>query len=180
VKRYFACTVVLLGCLAALRAATLERLSFDQMVAQSTSIVRGKVTGSWAAFSGPVIYTHYMVGVSERWKGTTQASVEVVVPGGTANNLRQTFAGAPELQTGSEYVLMLWTGSSGITQIIGLTQGLFSVANESGDARATRTASREQMIERSTGHGVKDETLVMRLSELRARVSGNTGASKVK
>ena len=43
---------------------------------------------------------------------------------------------------------------------------------------ATRTASREPMIERATGRPVKDETLVLRLSELRARISSNVGAAK--
>src|SRR5262245_11292073 len=114
------------------------------MISKATSIVRGKVTGSWSAFSGPVIYTHYTVQVSERFKGPAQNSVEGVVPGGVANNLRQTFAGAPELTPGSEYVLLLWTGSDGVTQIIGLTQGLFAVDKESGDPQTTRTASREQ------------------------------------
>ena len=47
-----------------LPGATLERLSLDDMIARSTTIVRGKVTASWAAFTGSVIYTHYQVQVS--------------------------------------------------------------------------------------------------------------------
>ena len=177
-KRHFACTIALICSLAGLRGATLEHLSLDEMITQSTSIVRGKITGSWAAFSGPVIYTHYTVQVSERFKGSASSNIEIVVPGGVANNLRQSFAGAPELQGGSEYILMLWTGSSGATQIIGLTQGLFSLAKEPGDPGATRAASREQMVDRVTGRNVKDQTLVMKLSELRAHISRNTGAAK--
>ncbi len=83
-----------------LQCATLERLSLDDMIARSTAIVRGKVTSSYAAFSGPVIYTHYTIQVSEQYKGAGQASVEVVIPGGTAGNLRQSFAGAPTLTPG--------------------------------------------------------------------------------
>lgn len=180
VKRPFILTFALLSCLTLLGGATLERLSLDEMIAKSTRIIRGKVTGSWAAFSGPVIYTHYAVLVSERLKGGSQATIEIVVPGGVANNLRQSFAGAPELNTGDEYVMLLWTGKDGATQIIGLTQGLFSVAKDAAsDPLATRTASREQMVERSTGQPVKDQTLVMRLSELRTRIAGNPGAVKV-
>src|SRR5882672_10248647 len=110
--------IALVCSLAGLRGATLEQLSLDEMIAQSTSIVRGKVTGSWAAFSGPVIYTHYTVQVVERFKGVGQTTIEVVVPGGVANNMRQSFAGAPELNTGDEYVLLLWAGKDGATQII--------------------------------------------------------------
>jgi len=42
-----------------------------------------------------VIYTRFQIQVTERFKGPAQSSVEVVVPGGVANNLRQTFSGTP-------------------------------------------------------------------------------------
>ena len=149
------------------------------MIGQSTAIVRGTVVSSWAAFSGPVIYTHYKIKVSETLKGTNQASVEVLVPGGVANNLRQTFAGAPEFHAGDEFVFFLWTGKAGLTQVLGLTQGLFALAeNGTSDPTATRTASRELMLERGTARPVKDQTLVMRLSELRQRIGSTLAAGR--
>jgi len=176
VRRHVPLALALVCGLAA-QAATLEQLSLDEMTARSTSIVRGRVENSWAAFSGPVIYTHFTVRVTERFKGTNQASVELVVPGGIANNLRQSFAGAPELVSGEEYVFFLWTGRDRLTQVIGLTQGVFSLARDSAsDPTATRTASRELMFDRSTGRPVKDQTLVMRMSELRTRISTQLGA----
>ena len=160
-----------------MQGATLERLSLEEMTARSTSIVRGKVEGSWAAFSGPVIYTHFKIRVTERFKGPPQASVEIVVPGGVANNLRQSFSGVPEFAAGDEYVFFLWTGRDLLTQVIGLTQGLFSLAKDNAaDPMATRPASRELMFERRTGQPVKDQTLVMRMSELRARINTTLGA----
>jgi hypothetical protein len=162
-----------------LPAATLERLSLDEMAAKSTSIVRGKVLTSWAAFSGPVIYTHFRIQVAERFKGPAQSSVEVVVPGGVANNLRQTFAGTPEFKVGEEYVFFLWTGKDYQNHVIGLTQGLFTLAKDHAtDPTATRLASRELMIDRKTGQPVKDETLVMKLSELRTRIAGTLEVQK--
>lgn len=159
------------------QAATLERLSLDEMTARSTSIVRGKVEGSWSAFSGRVIYTHFTIRVTERWKGSNQSSVEIVVPGGVANNLRQSFSGVPELAAGAEYLFFLWTGKDGLTQVIGLTQGVFSLARDNAaDPTATRSASRELMFDRSTGQPVKDQTLVMRMSELRTRINATLGA----
>ena len=95
------------GRLGATRGATLERLTLDDLTAKSTAIVRGKVISS---FRGPIIYTHYQVQVSEQPKGTSGSSLEVVVPGGTANNLRQIYSGAPELNLGGEFGLFLWTG----------------------------------------------------------------------
>ncbi len=177
VRRHFLAALVFTCGLSCLRAATLERLSLEEMTTRSTSIVRGKIESSWAAFSGPVIYTHFQIRVTERWKGPNQASVEIVVPGGVANNLRQSFAGAPEFATGEEYVFFLWTGRDRLTQVIGLTQGLFSLAQDNpADPVATRAASRELMFERTTGKPVKDQTLVMRMSELRTRSAGTLGA----
>ncbi len=151
-----------------------------EMVARSTAIVRGKVTGSSAAFSGPVIYTHYTVQVTETLKGTASGAMDVVLPGGVAQNVRQSFAGTPSLNVGAEYVLFLYTGKSGLTTIVGLTQGLFTLdSGASGDPTATRTATRELMLDPVTGHPVKDNTLVMKMSALRAQVAaGIQGAAK--
>src|ERR1041385_458690 len=151
VRRHFPLVVLACG-LCGLHAATLERLSLDEMTARSTAIVRAKVESSWSAFSGPVIYTHFKIRVTERFKGPSQPSVEIVVPGGVANNLRQSFSGVPEFATGDEYVFFLWTGRDQLTQVIGLTQGLFSIARDSSaDPVTTRAASRELMVERTTG-----------------------------
>ena len=164
-----------------LQSATLERLTLDDLIGKSTSIVRGTVTGSYAAFRGPVIYTHYSVQVSEQLKGSSQTTVDVVVPGGTANNLRQIFAGAPQVQAGDRFVFFLWTGSSGLTQIMGLTQGLFQIsAGASDDPQVTRPASSELMLDPGNGRPVKDQTLVMSLSALRSLIANglNTGATQ--
>jgi hypothetical protein len=164
-----------------LQCATLERLSLDDMIAKSTAIVRGKVTGTTAAFSGPVIYTHYTIQVSEQFKGAKQSSVDVVIPGGTANGLRQSFSGAPVLNPGDEYVFFLYTGKAGLTTVTGLTQGLFSLpAGGSADPTVTRAATRELMLDPANGHPVKDQTLSLRLSDLRQRISAGVRGTSAK
>lgn len=158
-------------------SATLERLSLDEMISKSTAIVRGRVTGSSAAMRGAIIYTSYSIQVAEQLKGAAQSFVTVAVPGGVANNRRQTFAGAPELKAGDDFVFFLWTGKSGTTQIIGLTQGLFRLsATTTGDAVATRPASAELMLDRATGEPVRDQAVVMNLSDLRAHIASVLGA----
>jgi len=175
VRRNLPCALILGLAAAHLPAATLERLSLDDMIAQSTSVVHGRVTGSYAALRGSIIYTHYAVQVLEQWKGSNPGTVDVVVPGGTANNLRQTFVGTPQFTAGDECVLFLWTGPSGLTQIMGLTQGIFRLSANSPSGRtATRTASTELMLDRGTSRSVKDQTLVMDLSDLRSRVTGGS------
>jgi len=172
--RHFGLLLVLTFCRLPLQSATLERLSLDDMITKSTRIVRGTVARSYAASQGPVVYTHYVIQVTERFKGSVPNSTEVVVPGGTLNNLRQTFAGAPQLNAGDDFVFFLWTGRSGVTQIIGLTQGLFAISG-GASPMATRAASRELMLERGTGRQVKDQALVLSLSDLRSRINGTLG-----
>jgi hypothetical protein len=172
VKRVVLSALLVACSLAPLPAATLERLSLNDLILGSTAIVRARVTSSYAAFSGPIIYTHYQIRVSETLKGFSAGSVEFVVQGGVANNLRQTFPGVPQFSVGDEYVFFLWTGKSGLTQIMGLTQGLFSVAQDgSADPATTRSSSHEVMLEHGTGHQVKDQTLLMTMSQLRAQIA---------
>jgi len=172
VKPLLSSTLILACCAVALQAATLEQLSLDEMIIKSTSIVRGKVLNSYTAAKGPVIYTHYRIEVSETLKGPERNSAEIQLPGGVVNNSRQSFAGVPEFKAGDEYVFFLWTGKDGTTQVMGLTQGLFSVpAGSLADPMITRAASHEVMLERGTGKQVKDQTLTMTLSALRSRIA---------
>jgi hypothetical protein len=155
-------------------AATLQRLSMDEMLAKSSSIVRGTVTASWTAFTGSIVYTHYKIQVSEQFKGAASSSVEIMVPGGTVKNLHQGFSGSPLLNQGDEFVFFLWTSKTGITWITGLTQGLFTLpAGSPADATATRQPSRELTLDATTGRPVKDTALSLSLSDLRARVAAS-------
>ena len=179
-KRILIVAMFVAACLAPLHSATLERLSLDDMIVRSTSIVRGRVTSSWADFTGSVIYTHYKVQVSEQFKGASQGTVEVMTPGGTAKGVHSTFSGSPILNNGDEFVFFLWTSKGGITWITGLTQGLFALSPAAVDPErtATRAASRELMLDAATARPVKDAPLSMRLSELRARIVAAQGGGK--
>src|SRR5713101_1931584 len=106
-------------------ATTLQQLSLDEMIRKSTSIVRGKAQRTYGGLHGSMIYTHYSVEVMESWKGNQAGQIDIVVPGGVSSDRRQSYAGAPALADGQEYVLFLWTSKSGLTQVIGLSQGLF-------------------------------------------------------
>jgi hypothetical protein len=158
-----------------LQCATLERLSLDDMIVKSTAIVRAKVTGSYAALSGPIIYTHYTLQVSERLKGPARSGSDVAVPGGKLRGQSQIVAGAPEFQVGGDYVFFLYTDRTGLTHVIGMTQGVFSLDAAGADPTGTRAASRELMLDRA-GKPTKDETLRIRLSDLRAHIAGTLAA----
>jgi hypothetical protein len=110
-------------CAVALPAATLERLSLDDLITKSTMIVRGKVLNSYTATSGPVIYTHYRIQPSETLKGTPAEWWKSSCPAAWPTICDRAFAGVPQFKAGDEYVFFLWTGKSGATQVLGLTQG---------------------------------------------------------
>jgi hypothetical protein len=162
----------LAGVMVPLRATTLEQLPLPEMARQSTAIVRGRVLSASGLRRGPDVYTVYRLEVAERWKAgkNTGHTVEVAVPGGVAGGIRQMVAGAPRLRPGGDYLLFLWTGRSGITQVIGLSQGLFGVGlNSQGEWMASRGASAEAMLD-AKGRPVRDQAISVKLSELRASV----------
>jgi hypothetical protein len=155
-------------------AVTLQQLSLDQMSQAATAIVRARVTGSSANFIGPTIYTHYQLQVSETWKGFTPT--EVAVQGGVATRsggaaYRQSFPGVPQLTVGTEYVLFLWTSSTtGITHLVGLSQGLFNLAGQSdGSTLAVRPMIGELMLDAS-GHRVTDHAIQIEVTGLKTQV----------
>jgi hypothetical protein len=157
-------------------AATLQQLSTDQMTQSATVIVRASVTGSYTSQVGSTIYTHYKLQVGETWKGSP--ATEVMVPGGVANGTRQSFPGIPELTVGSEYVLFLWkSASTGITHLLGLTQGLFNVSPQTdGSALAWRPKIGEMMLDAS-GRKVADRAVSIRVSDLKLRVGQTMGTA---
>jgi hypothetical protein len=150
--------------LATLSATTLEQLTLADMTRQSTTIVRARVTGSRTAYQGSAIYTYFQLEVLETWKG--KGAPEVAIPGGVVDGIRQIVNGAPQLEIGQEYVLFLWTSRSGLTQIIGLSQGRFHI---SGDMIQRPPAS-ELMLDRS-GRPVESQAISLRVQDLRAQVS---------
>ncbi len=153
-------------------AATLEKLSWDDLIGKSTTIVRGRVASSSTAFRGSVIYTSYRITVSQQLKGTAQSTVQVLVPGGTVAGVRQSVSGSPQLVTGSEYVLFLWTARSGATFVMGLTQGVFDlVQNVGGDLMANRKAANEAMLAPGTLRVVQDDPVAMKFDDLKALVA---------
>src|ERR1700733_2641786 len=151
--------------------STLQRLSLNDMIQKSKMIVRGTIQlGTSAAFRGSIIYTHYQLSVAAAFKGTPGQLIDVAVPGGTLNGIQQPAAGAPTLSAGQEYVFFLWAGKSGLTQVIGLSQGLFSVTtNSQAQAIVSRGAASSPMLDFS-GQLVTDSNLEMPLAQLVSKI----------
>jgi len=152
-------------------ATTLQQLSLGEMAQKATAIVRAKVTGSIEVLRGTDVFTVYQLETLETLKAPNGIKpADVAVPGGVAGGLRQVVAGAPVLRAGQEYVLFLWTSRSGLTQLMGMSQGLFSVERTmAGDVIATRAAAGEQILD-GAGRAVRDEALSMPWAELKSKV----------
>jgi hypothetical protein len=175
-QKAFLSAGLMLASLTGLHASTLLQLSLNDMIQQSTAIVRGTAQFAYVSQKGSVIYTHYTVQVTSRLKGAPAATVDLAVMGGAINGARQMIAGAPELVSGQDYILFLWTSKSGITQIIGLSQGLFRVTAASGQPMVTRSAATELMLNAS-GQVVTDSDFQMPLSSLQARIQSVLGGA---
>ncbi len=154
------------------RATTLLQLGLDEMAQKATAIVRAKVTGSVEVLRGTDVFTVYQLETLETVKAPNGIKpTDVAVPGGVAGGVRQVVAGAPVLRAGQEYVLFLWTSRSGLTQLMGMSQGLFAVERPAaGDVIATRAAASEQMLD-GAGRAVRDETLSLPWAELKSKVT---------
>src|SRR5713226_4763583 len=152
-------------------AATLERLSLEEMTVRSTAIVRARAVSNSPVQIGSTIYTKTRFEVLERWKGSEGDVVDVMEPGGTMGQMAQTFPGVPRFTPGQEMVLFLWTGRSGRTQVIGLTQGAFEVARNAatGEMEAMRNPSGELMLEPGSGKP-EDHLLSISLRRLERHV----------
>jgi hypothetical protein len=153
-------------------AATLEQLSLEDLARQSTAVVQGRVVGEKTVQAGPLLYTVKTLSVARRWKGGAAETLEVALPGGRLGNKQQRFGGAPWLGEGVDYILFLWTGPSGRTQITGYSQGVCELLESSGGtARVVRRPSSDVVLTPSGSNAAGDGGLDLPLDEFSLRVA---------
>ena len=163
-------SAVVAACLAPLPGSTLQQLSLNDMILKSTAIVYGTAQPSYTGFRGSMIYTHYQVQVINSYKTSLVRYWDVAVPGGVVNGVRQSVAGAPALTAGQNYFLFLWTSPGGLTQVIGLSQGVFNVTtNSAGQLIVSRGATTETMLNAS-GQVVTDSNIHMTMTQMVNRI----------
>lgn len=156
---------------ALLEATTLEKLSLDEMVAKSTAIARGRISRSGVRQHGAIFYSHYTLHVTEQYKGAPVRQIDVVLPGGAIGTTQQTFSGVPALPADAEVVLFLWTSKSGLTHVIGLSQGILQVSKDAaGQTVFSREAILEGMVEGRTGRAATDNGMRFTANEFAMRV----------
>ncbi|MDX2178905.1 MAG: hypothetical protein SFV18_04870 [Bryobacteraceae bacterium] len=145
-------------------AATLEKLALSEMTDKSTEIVRARVGNCAGVRRGGAVYTTCQLTPLEWWKGAARPSITV----------RQSFPGGPFLKTGEEMVFFLWTGPSGIAQVMGLTQGMVGIERSaSSEPMAVRSPIRDRLLD-SNGKPTFDDGLDMPLAELKRAVTSRS------
>jgi hypothetical protein len=160
-----------------LRAAILERLSLDEMVLQSSAIVRARAVENRSTRSGNRIYTLVEVEVLDQWKGEPASRFEIVLPGGQIGGFSQQFSGVPVLEPGQEFVAFLWTGPSGRTQFLGMSQGLFEVLRDAArEVRVYRRPTGDLMLALDAAEPVAYPAIEMPLESLVAMIRSVTAS----
>jgi hypothetical protein len=118
-------------------ATVLLPADFTTVVAESATIVHGRVVDVSAGLTGPrrTIESLVTVQVIESLKGasTTDATVTFRVPNGQVGRYRRVLIGAPEFARGDEIVVFLHGQAPAIPTLFGLSQGVYRVVR---DARA--------------------------------------------
>jgi hypothetical protein len=164
-------------CCLSLCAATLEQLSLQQMVEQSSAIVRAKAVGSHSVRDGALIFTVVELEVLDQWKGEPGKRREVALPGGEIGGFSQHFGGVPVLEPGQEFVAFLWTGPSGRTQLLGLSQGFFDLARDArGRMQVHRKATADLMLSPGSSMPVPYPAIEMSLDALVAKIRSISAA----
>ncbi len=106
-----------------------EKLTIEQLAARADSVLVGEVSdiGSYKGGEGN-IYTLTTISVEQTIKGETRSEVVVTIPGGEADGQTLWVEDAPSFQLG-ERVAVFLTEGEGVLNVIGGSQGKFSIDN---------------------------------------------------
>lgn len=128
--------------------ATVARyVPFDQKVDEAEAIVLGTVTATRSAFdpSGRWILTTATIEVGKSLKGAPGGTIEVTVPGGTVDGIRQETVGVPSFRPGDERVLFVRRDRLGPT-VLYLDQGSYEIRKDSAGRRTVAPASSDLVL----------------------------------
>lgn len=110
--------------------------NFQELVAEATLVVRGRVTGTRGArLPDREFSTALTVTVEAVLKGEPVRTVSVLVPGGVEGRIRTVMVGVPTFAIGDRAVWFLRRGPDGLWRPVGLAAGVFRIrARQTGVA----------------------------------------------
>ncbi len=152
--------------ISSLHATLVPRMSLEEVVDASESIVQGTVVRTWTDWdeSHKYIWTHYEIQVADRLKGSAAGKLVVSEPGGTVGETELQIAGTPQYTVGEEVVLFAERTPLGYLRTCGWGQGKFRVARAAANGKAVvQTAVKGvQLVERPTAAAVKSQSTPLR------------------
>lgn len=110
------------------QGTTLQKLSFDRLIAEADLIVRGRVDGlkSRQVPDRRSMITMVVISIETQFKGPKVSSVTIEQPGGSMGDIAQGVPGLPQFSAGEDVVLFLKRQGGGTFQIVGGRQGKFT------------------------------------------------------
>jgi hypothetical protein len=124
----FVVFVALVPLAAPLGANLVIPAGFREIIAEATTIVRGRITDVRAVeFRDVGIESIGTVAVESVLKGPAVEFIAVRVPGGVVGRVRHTMTGAPTLRVGQRGVFFLKRAVDDSWRPIGLSQGVYGV-----------------------------------------------------
>jgi hypothetical protein len=110
------------------QGTTLQKLSFDRLIAEADLIVRGRVDGlkSRQVPDRRSMITMAVISIETQFKGPKVSSVTIEQPGGSVGDIAQGVPGLPQFSAGEDVVLFLKRQGGGTFQIVGGRQGKFT------------------------------------------------------
>jgi hypothetical protein len=119
------------------RATIVPRLSLEDLVDESETIVEGRVQRSWTAWDPAhrYIWTHHELAISDRIKGAPQSSVIISEPGGTLDGVTLQIPGTVPFRAGEEIIVFLYRTPIGYLRTCGYGQGKYSISGNGAPAQ---------------------------------------------
>jgi hypothetical protein len=133
----------------AARATTLERMGLGQLAQAADMVVRARCASSSGRWENGTIWTFSEFDVTERFKGSSPARIQVRSPGGRVGHVSTRVEEAPEFRPGDEAVLFLEAASDGSYGVNTWAEGTFRIRKGSG-------AGPELVTQDSSGSAVFD------------------------
>jgi hypothetical protein len=113
--------------------------TFDELVAESTRVVRGKVTAVRSAYvdtpQGQAIKTYVTVQVAHTLKGAATPTVELQFLGGTIGGDALTIPGMPKFRSGQDAIFFIGRNGETFCPLIAAGHGCYRVHREPGTQR---------------------------------------------
>lgn len=138
-------------------ATLVPRLTVEQMVDESASVVEGTVLRKWSEWDSAhqFIWTHYEIEVTDILKGVVGSTVTVSEPGGEVGGMNMSIASVPTYEVGEQVVILLSPTEIGFFRTCGWGQGKFSVQDSGGQKTVSAPGFGAQIVDMPSKNGEK-------------------------